>query len=65
MNSPSFRGARSANPESSNAILHVWIPGLRASHASRNDGYNASSTAFAMSLVPWLPPNSIGLIPSA
>jgi hypothetical protein len=27
--------------------------------------YNASSTAFAISAVPFLPPNSIGLIPPA
>ena len=30
-----------------------------------NTRYNAASTAFAISAVPLLPPNSIGLMPSA
>jgi hypothetical protein len=33
--------------------------------ASYQSGYNAASTAFAISAVPLLPPNSIGLMPSA
>jgi hypothetical protein len=52
---------------------NLEIPGSRC-RAPRNDGfgifrralaYSASSTAFAISAVPLLPPNSIGLIPAA
>ena len=46
-----------------------WIagssPAMTASDISRALTYSASSTAFAISAVPLLPPNSIGLIPAA
>jgi hypothetical protein len=46
-----------------------WIagssPAMTASDISCVLTYNASSTAFAISAVPLLPPNSIGLIPAA
>jgi hypothetical protein len=61
-------GARaSANPESRDSGFDAsHRPGMTASGIFRRAlTYNASSTAFAISAVPLLPPNSIGLIPSA
>jgi hypothetical protein len=58
-------GARaSANPESRDSGFDAsHRPGMTASDIS--SPYNASSTALAISAVPLLPPNSIGLMPSA
>jgi hypothetical protein len=61
-------GARaSANPESRDSGFDAsHRPGMTASGIFRRAlAYNASSTAFAISAVPLLPPNSIGLIPAA
>jgi hypothetical protein len=40
-------------------------PAAGGSAGAETWSYNAASTAFAISAVPLLPPNSIGLIPSA
>src|SRR5882757_10518891 len=36
-NTPSFRGAHFARTRNPASYSNLWIPGLRASHASRND----------------------------